>query len=84
VPQVSGAPRTGSCPWGGDLDFQTWDTTIFVKSRARRFQPQPSENTPQINFVKFADHFRLPAHTGFMIAKQITISSLVPWSLHQK
>jgi CBS domain containing-hemolysin-like protein len=22
-----GSPRTGLSPWGGDLDFQTWDTT---------------------------------------------------------
>ena len=22
-----GSPRTGLRPWGGDLDFETWDTT---------------------------------------------------------
>lgn len=29
APQVPRSPRAGFRPWGGGLDFQTWDTTAL-------------------------------------------------------
>ena len=36
----SGSPRTGLSPWGGDLDSETWESTItdFIQSRIHGLQ----------------------------------------------
>jgi len=46
-----GPPRAGLRPWGGYLDFQTWDT---AKSRRPSLDPSQIQSAPSIRRVAAA------------------------------
>jgi len=59
-----GSPRTGLRPWGGDLDFETWDTTKATVQRiqeaafsaALTYLSSPRRLLPSVEFMHRIDH----------------------------